>query len=520
MTSLFLATARREYAKILMVAVTVGLGLAVFLYPLHKPIPPGVDAAVYLNDAHWIVEHHALPKSGQITYHGSTAYPAPLTALNLAVISQLTGWPLAYPTFSVYQALLIVLLLLSCYLVGTIYGRTMAILFPVAALGSHALIRLFIGSTVANILAFIIINCLFYLTHDYVKRKRQVSLILIAIFLVGLYFAHSYLTAPLFIPIYFLYFILVIATNHSLRQGCIAAIQRWPRWLKVGVPLILVGSIAAFVIYYIPVFREARYSFWLNQPASKFAGVIPASLYQTYLGNFIFIPGVLGLCVYAFRPKKNLLSYRVLPWLWIIVLLGLLQLYHLGIHFFYERIVFLGGIFLSFFAAYFITWAFAGRGRGLAITGISFFIILTIVSGSVYAKDLYDKSNLATSDQIQALRILHDISKPEDQVYSHINGVSETYHDVMVSDRDIVYLKTKAVNCVPNDARCLAFTTPEAESSYTYFRTGGAKYYLFLKPSQEGNAALDELISRYAANRHYRALFRSDRAALFTLGGQ
>lgn len=511
-------TLRSQFAQALGLAVIVGLGIAVFLYPLQKPMPPGVDAAVYLNDAHWIVEHHALPKAGQITYHGSTAYPAPMTALNAAAISQLTGWPLVFPTFSVYQAWLIVLLLLSCYLVGSIYSRSMAILFPLAVLGSHALIRLFIGSTVANILAFIIINCLFYLVHDYVTRRRQASLALVPIFLAGLYYAHSYLTAPLFIPVFLLYFLLVIATNTGLRQKFSSAIRRWPLWLKIGIPLAAVGLITAFIIYYIPVFREARYSFFLNQPASKFAGVIPVDRYQEYLGNFIFVPGVLGLIVYALRPKKNLLSYRVLPFLWIVVLLGLLQLYHLGISFFYERLVFLGGIFLSFFAAYFVNWVFVGRGRILAIAGILIFTTQTVISGAVYAKDLYDKSNLIKPDQVQALNLLRDVSKPTDQVYSHINSVSETYHDVIVSDRDIIYLTTKAVNCLIADARCHAFTTPEAETSYEYFRTYGVQYFLFMKNSQEGNAVLDELIDRYTAHpERYQRLFFTDRVALFML---
>lgn len=487
---------------VLPVSILLGIcGLAIFIFSpaISKPIPPGVDAGVYLSDARWILEHHSAPKIYQATYHGSRTYPAPLTAVNLAIAEFISGLDLTFPIFSAYQIFLIVLLIVSSYLVGLIYGPRVAWLYPLSLLGSYAIIRLFIGSTVSNLLAFSYMNVAFYLVHRYRQRFESSVAALLVLFLSGLYLTHNYLTAPIFLPMFIVYIGYLLLIDRQFRAGCVGRLRALNKKILITSAIAGFAALTYLVIVYIPVFQEAKYTFWNNVATSKFQVPIPISQYQNYLGPFLSSLGVIGLALYVIRFRENILTYRVFPIFWIVALVLLLQLYHLGIVFYYERLLFLGGPAIALFAAYAVNSFLdvrSGRAPLGAVT-VGLFVILIASSGLGRVTALYKASNRVSRSQIEALNLLRTSTRLGEQIYSHVSGASQTGHDVMVSDRDILHLSTVFERCDLIDTVCRAFNKPGLQESQAFFRAQGVRYFLFLKPSFDGNELLDRLVTKY-----------------------
>ncbi len=493
------------------------LGVAIFLYAVVKPVPPGVDAAVYINDVHWIVDNNTLPKPYQLTYHGSGAYTAPLTDLNLALLNIVTNLDIVFPLFSIYQIFLILLLLLSCYLVGRIYGKFSSILLPIALLGSFSIIRLFIGSTVSNLLAFVYINITYYFTYKYFATRKKIYPILIAVFLLALYLTHNYLTAPIYILTYIVYVALLIGINKTLRSEIKKIFFALNRYFRLLAICLLFLPLLFFFKLYLPVFKEAKHAFWLSISSNKFMKVIPFSEFHTYLGDFVFVTACLGILVYVTRFKENIRSYKLLPVIFFIVIAGLSQTYKLGVNFYFERIIFLAGTVVAVFSAFYIfQLSRMGFNRKIMVVISSIFIVLIVTAGANRVYNLYNQSNKVTAQQIEALRLLNQVSGKDDLVYSNFNAVSETYHDSMLTDRDIRYFSTSRTLCNAADVGCIALNTPSADSSLRYFKEKNVKYFLFMKNSFEGNGKLDALIALYQ-NNHYISLFSGRDVSLFKI---
>jgi len=503
---------------LIILVLEVILAIFVFLYPVLKPIPVGTDAATYLNDAKWITNNEVLPAPKQATYHGYLAYPSPFTSLIIVLLNKFTGLNLVYPLFSIYQLFLIFLIILSSYSVGKIYNNLMSLLLPIALLGSFAIIRLFIGSTVSNLLAFVYINIIYYLVYQYLITKKNRILILIILCLIDIFFTHNYLTAPLFIPLFILYTVFIFLVDKQLKHYLFINIKRINRYIKTFVLLIFTGLLLSFIFFYKSVFYEAISAFWKTSVEDKFRGAIPASQYGIYLGSFVFLIAIAGLIFYIIRFKKNILSYKILPFLWIIFLLGMLQTYRLGFDFYYERIIFLAAIFIPFFAAYLINFAFekTPTSRRYFILILALFFVLTITSGLNKVWALYDSSNAVSKNQIMALNLLKDVSQNNDLVYSNVNAVSQTAHDIMISGRNIIYLSTEIVFCKENTA-CLAFNEPNDKLSIDYFKKNNVKYFLFMMPSYEGNERLNILIKKYESSNYYNDLVNLSDVMLFKL---
>lgn len=495
----------------------VVLGIFVFLYPVLKPVPPGVDAMVYINDVHWLVDNKSVPKPNQNTYHGSSAYVAPMTDLNLALMNILTGLDVVFPLFSVYQIILIVLIVLSSYLIGKIYGRFMSLLLPIAVLASFSLIRLFIGSTVSNLLAFVYMNIIYYLSYRYYLTKKFINIPLIVLVFISLFLTHNYLSAPVFTSVFILYALILLIVDKHLRSYVKSSLLSINKYLRTAGIVIIVALLAYLFIIYLPVFKEAKNAFWQNTVTSKFRGAVPISQYSTYLGPIVYFFATLGILFYVLHFKKNVLSYRSLPLLFTLALLILMQTSSLGINFFYERLVFLAAIVVALFSVYFITHvAIRFSNSRYKMVVMALFVVMVIPSGVIQAKNLYNSSNKITRPQIEALNLLKSVSSFNDTIYSNISGVSETYHDQMVSDRYIAYFPTSPKNCINHEIRCLVFNSPDEQSSRQYFKENNINYFIFLKNNQEGNSLLDQLISKYQTA-GYIELFSEKNVSLFKL---
>ncbi|MFA6908598.1 MAG: hypothetical protein WC289_01800 [Patescibacteria group bacterium] len=496
---------------------SVCLGILIFLYPVLKPVPPGVDAAVYINDVHWIIDHGTLPAPYQVTYHGSGAYTAPLTDLNLSLLALITGLDVVFPLFSLYQLFLILLLVISCYLVGRIYGNFFSVLLPVAVLGSFSIGRLFIGSTVSNLLAFTYIGFIYYFSHAYFTKRKKAYLVLIILLLVSLYLTHNYLTAPIFIFSYAVYVCLLFIMNSELRSMIKKTFLSINIKVRTASLIAIVMAFSYFLKLYIPIFKEAKNVFWQSVSSNKFMGIIPLSEFHKHLGHFIFTLGMLGLLFYVLQYKRNMKSSRLLPALFFVIIAILSQTYHIGVNFYFERVVFLAGTFIAIFATYFMAHLLQMRLSKRYVIVVTFMFVILIVSlAGNRMSSLYDASNKITEPQIKALQLLKSVSDKNDIVYSNINAVSETYHDSMLSDRDIYYFSTSLSLCRTNDSRCIALNTPTEASSIHFFKNNNIRYFLFLKNSYEGNGKLDVLISQYK-NQYYTSIFSGEGVELFKL---
>lgn len=483
-----------------------------------KPVPPGVDAAVYLNDVRWILNNHKLLKSNQPTYHGSSAYPAPLTDLNIVLLHLATNLDLVAPLFTLYQILLILLLLASSYLVGQIYSKTMSFLLPVAILGSFSIIRLFVGSTISNLLAFVYMNMIFVFICSFIKTKRVGSLFGIFFFSSGLYLTHNYLSAPIFIPTLVVYLLFLLIVDKKFRSATRSLFIGLRPYLKVALFIGFLFLMFVVVKAYLPIIKEARHAFLNTTIFTVFRKPIHLNELGPYFGTFSYGIAIIGLAAYLVK-KSNFLTHKSLWIFWIVVLLSLLQLYRIGVNFFYERLVFLGAIAISLFASYAVDSLRESAHKQFYKYGVivTLFITTLIVTGTNQINTLYLNSNKINADQIEGLTILRKVSTIQDVVYSQVNGVSETYHDMMVSDRDIVYFPTIQRNCIKGSLACEAFTTPKDFQSKNFFHKNNIKFFLFLKPNMEGNVYLDRLVAQYQSDPAYSMLFQKASISVFYL---
>lgn len=501
----------------LVLLCTLALGILVFVYPVQKPVPPGVDASSYIYGARWITEHQQIPLPGQPTYQGLRAYTAPITDINLSILHQLSGLDLTFPLFSYYQLGLVLLLLLSSYLVGQMYGGYVSLLYPLFVLGSFAVIRLFIGSTVANLLAFSFINVLYYLSLSYQRRRRSGLLWIGGLLLVALFMTHNYLSAPITLTVFVLYVAVVLTFQPALRHQLTRRIRAMPVWGKLStlVTIVILGIFA--VNKYLPVVNEARQAFWHTTPG-KFMNVIAVSQYPVYLGPTVFTIGVIGMLLFVFHRPRVVFGAQAFPLLWMVVLSALLQAYRLGVTFFYERIVFLGGMFIALFAAYALSRVIKNQHRAprSVATIVALVVILVITEGITQVKSLYDKSNLITQSQLTALRVIKTTVPADAVIYSNYNALSQTAHDVLMSDHGIAHVGTNPSKCA-GDALCQSFTSPTRTESDSYFRQHDMRYFLFLKPSVDGNEILTRLERNYQTSGKFDTLFQSADAVLLRI---
>ena len=504
---------------IILVLITI-LGIFVFIPAIQKPIPPGVDAVTYINDVNWIFQNETLPDPYQPTYHSFLAYPSQGTDINLFVWSVITGLNVVYPLFNIYQIFLIILLIVSSYLVGGLYSRLVAILFPLALIGSFSIIRLFIGSTISNLLAFSFVNIIFYCVFQYVvcKNKRMAPLTIIILF--SLLITHGYLTAPIFIATFFIFLFFLFFINRDTRIETVAIIKRIHWFVLISSLLIFLFFLVYLFFYYRDLFIEALNSFLRPSQNEKFREVIRFKQYGSYLGPFLFQIGTLGLLLYLARWKKNLLSFRVLPLLWIGMLALLLQTYRFGVDFFFERLIFLSGVFFALFAAYGVDALIKLRRitySPVVFFIIAFFIVLVVSGGANQVQTLYASSNKVQSDHIQALKIVQTKTTIENQIFSNESAVSQTLHDVMIADRDFIYLKIGKTHCPQADAACYAFNEPNRENSINFFRENSINFFLLIKPSVDGDALVNDLSKVYQDSKLYDTLFLSPNVGLFKL---
>ena len=503
----------------LLIVLIAVLAIIYFYYPIIEQIPVGTDAATYINEANWIVNNGDVPIPYQPTYYGFIAYVAPFTSLNIALLQEFTGLETQYPIMSIYQIFLILLLVFTSFLIGKIYSRLMSILLPIALLGSFSIIRLFMGSTVSNLLAFVFVSFIYYIIHQYVKNKNKKFIALMLLSLISLYLTHKYLTAPAFFVFIFFYAIYLFIVKHQIRTFIFSEIKKIGRY-PLGIIIISAVSSIGYLIYaFYPVIVEGITAFWQTNNGDKFRGEILTSQYGGYLGPILFSFALIGIAFYVIKIRKHLLSFRVFPLFWIVILLVILQTYRLGIDFYYERIVFLAGVFIPLFAAYYIDFIVSKNSLSIKFKSliVSFFIILITVTGVNRIVELYNNSNVVTKTHIEALQILNEVSKNDDIIYSHINGVSQTNHDTMISDRYIVKLSTDYASCPIDNFSCIAFNRPLEDESIDFFKENKIKYFLLMKPNSEGNTNIDNLVEKFSNNIYYKNLFNSNDAYLFEL---
>lgn len=497
-------------------ALEVILAIFVFLYPTEKPIPVGVDAGSYITDARWISNNKTIPSAYESTYYNYSAYVSPLTSVFLTAAHQVTGLEITYPLFSVYQIFLIVLLVLSSFMVGRLYSSSMAALFPVIVIASFSVIRLFMGSTVANLLAFSFMNMGYVVLFQYFHTKRTIYLFLLGLFTIFTFLTHSYLSAPFFIVVIFSTFIIAIICNSQFRHGIWSRFSTLRRYWQVLILGIIVTLGVSLSIVYLPIVREAITAFVKTNIATNFRMPIPIRQYRDYLGQWLFTFTAFGLGLYILRVRQHFRSHTIFPLVWAGLTLAVLQTYRLGVSFFFERILLLGGISGALFAAYFFVTSLkklrVGRVGSTIILGL--FLSVTLRSGVMQVHSLYTRSNLVTDTQVVALQKLRDSAPANTVVYSHTNGASQTAHDVMVSERHISHFST--YYCERADENCQAFNDPMNEKSKRVFIANGVQYFLFMKPSEEGNEILDRLIRKYRFP-NYSVVYQANDVWLFQM---
>lgn len=504
-----------QLLRVLVLIAIIGLASVIYFYPIRNQVPPGADSSVYVNDVRWILENHRLPKPNEALTHGIQAYPSPGTDFVVTSIVLLTGLPVI-TAFAWYQLLLIILLFFTSYLVGQLYSKRIALFSLVALLGCFALYRLYIGSTVSNLMAFSIINLIFYFSIVLSRATRKIFYVaVLALLFILLYLFHSYLTAPIFIGAYAAYFIFLTLTKSEFRTHVSLFIRRSPRQVLIVFGLFILSVILILANKYRAIGFQAMEAFTSPGTGDKFQYIVEWKQIGSLLGQPIWNLALLGLFIFLSSWKKNFHSWRIFPLLWLVVLWVLMQSYKFGVNFYFERLVFLAGVFTALFAA--ISIAKGVHEKKATLLLIFLFVSIMVVSGTDYMVTLFKASNKVGDDQLAALEILANRVKPTDVVFSNNNGVSQTRHDVIITDANITYYPSVQANCPVNDRICKSFASPGSKQAVDVLEKDFVQYILLLKPNYESNSDLDVLAKKYSIHPRFKILYTSNEAYVFQL---
>jgi len=500
--------------RVFIITAVICLASLIYYYPIRNHVPPGVDSSVYINDVRWILSHHHLPPH-QIITHGLAAYPSPGTEIVVASIVLLTNLPIT-TVFVYYQLFLIIMLFLTTYLVGTLFSKKLALFFIFLLLGSFSLYRLYIGSTISNLMAFSLMNLIFYYTIIISRVARKMPyVILVTILFVLLYLFHNYLSFPIFTGTFIIYLFILALTRNEFRTHLKLFFIQKSKFVLISIGLLLIGFLFFIINKYKAIGLEALWAFTSPDPHDKFQGIIEWKQIGALIGQPLWNLALIGLLMYLGNWKKNVFSWRIFPLLWLVILWILMQSYHLGVHFYFERLVFLAGVMVPYFAAIVVIKVLHSKRQAPLI--VSLIITTMIISGIGYMTWLFKASNFVGNDQLTALQILAKRVTSTDLILENVNGVMETRHDVIITDGNFKYYPSLKMSCPVDDFLCYAFTSPDSKSAVEALKEARINYVLLMKPNNELNSDLDSLAQKYLNNSSVNTLFVSNNAYLFNL---
>ena len=333
----------KKSKAILLFALAVTF-FAVVVWPaFSRPTPPGGDASIYIIDAAEALKSHRLtPTVESLTVYGRAPYESPLPVAGLSLLAHLTGLPLAYPLFSIYQGFFLLLILLfGGYLASRLGGVAGFVPFGLAL--SYGFLFLINSATLSNFAAFVII--LGYATL--IARELTIGRFLLGTALAAglLMETHRSLSFLVFALV-----VIVIAPTivYQERGRLRDLIRRYPLPSLGGIALLI--PLAIYGLRW-PV---ALVAYNLNQPVFWTPGPFRtapqlADFLGTFGGVIVVALAVLGGTTLLGKRGWGRVTLFMVAWILICLLLSLLP--YAGVYFYAGRFIYEAAPFMMVFAA-------------------------------------------------------------------------------------------------------------------------------------------------------------------------
>jgi hypothetical protein len=489
---------------------------------LYKPIPSGTDAYTYVHSAMWMQDNHKLVKKYQDTYAGAKAYVAPINEINLFLMGEETISDISYPIMSFYQIILIIALILSLMSLGYIITSSyrVALLSAFFILGNYGIFRLFIGSSVSNFLAFVIIN-IFCIILFYLKKSfHYFHLICLFFLLFALIVVHRYFTAPLFIITLIIYIVIYSLINNNFRDKITFFYHKYRTFTFFVCSIILFLLLILILIFKAP-FTEALNSYFDENIKDSFIKEIPIYDYYYNIGSLLYFIGIVSFIVFPFVFRKYWKDLEIL-WLFVLLMLIFPITYYFGFYFNFDRILFLTIPYFSLFAAILCDF-FLKRFHFLASSLLLIIIIFTLTINGVYTNiDLYKNSNLVFPEHIETLKFINSHTDLDEIIITNKNSISDTRHDRIISHRKFYVFSSdpKLIDEISGNKNKKEtnkiIQEPDSKSSLSFLCKNNIQY-IFLVKNKEAKEEVDRIIEQYKNSENYILVNSNKYTYLFKL---
>jgi hypothetical protein len=505
----------------LTLALATAIVVVVFSMILYKASPPGTDAFTYIHEAMWVQDNDAVPQPYQKTYANANAYVSPITALNLFLLSDTSGQDITSSVNNFYQIILIALLALSLVALALTSGSPrLALLTLVGLLGSYGLYRLNIGSTLANLLAFTLVNSI-AITLWWLRKKVQLwHLALLLGQLLGLIYLHRYLTAPIVLAVLALYGCVVLLVSRDRRSQLVSWIQHHRRLAKLSAVIAVSGLVLVYIVFQNPIFEAIR-SFITTDSGDTSDYIFLLSDYRTYIGQPLYVLGVLGFIAFPFAFRHYWPQFGFV-WCLTAFVLGLPLFALLGIDFYYDRTVIMAIPYLALFGAIMIEQVIVKLSPLLQRLTTAAIIVTGLVIGVSTNVDIYYNSNFVTPEHEAAYAYLTAISQPDEIALTNPNTISATRHDAIISHRDIRALtvdpqKVDQLAVGLEAARYSVIQQPDNRVTQKYLRSHNIHFVILVKTGTAEEPFVRELIKSYRTSPHFVRAFANATVEIYQL---
>jgi len=449
--------------------LTIVLICFVFSYHLRKPIPSGVDAINYIPGAQWIEKTGNAPDTYSPIQLGYVGYTSPLPSLDLAILQEISSINLTYPLFSIFQMLVLILLCLTTYLVGSIYSKIAGIFSMFFLMISTGIIFLFTSSTIANLLALSLINVLFYIIYKFQKTKNKKYVILFIIFLTALFFTHRQLTFPLFLVVFPVYCLIIAFKSKNSVKFYLYRIKTSIKRNKIFsiVCFAVLAVILSYIIYELANYLNSIVTEWykayvIEDRTSKFGKLITPSDWIDYLGLIYTSFSLLGLIIIIKKIALNKkYSFYIFPLVWIAISLLLSLINYFGISFEAMRWFYQSYIFLALFsgiAVFEILKSFVFK-KFLSSIIITIIIIIITIQG-VKTNLLYSNTtNFVEDDDIALFELAYNKTSYGEKIlidnYTRYHG----YENLLIHAERILDYNLGKTASMSNESTLLQYMT-------------------------------------------------------------
>ncbi|MEK7460703.1 MAG: hypothetical protein AAB647_00635, partial [Patescibacteria group bacterium] len=432
--------------------------VAVVWPAFSRPTPPGGDASVYIIDSAEALRAHRLtPTTEALNIYGRAPYESTLPIAGLTILASLTGLTLAYPLFSIYLGLVLLLLVgLGGYLAGKLNGVPGFVPFGLAL--SYGLLFLVNSATLSNFIALVIV----VLYAIYLTRQPNFGRFVLATAITGglLFVTHKSFSFLVFGATILIILPIVIYHERNF-------LTTWIRKFPSAAFAILMAAISAGTL--LAKWPVALIKYNLNQDVFWSPGPFRTA---PQLGDFLSSFGGVVTVMLAIYGLKMLLDNkpfsRVTLFMstWVLVSVALSLLPYAGVYFYAGRFIYEAVVFVVIFTAVGLgrLWQQTLTTRSIAIL-LAIILLATVAPAALTTgRELAQSSNTVSSSDLIGFTAVKKIVG-ENQVILANYSLSAPYRLGLIErrtvERNIRVGETLLVNPTSGPIDYIMLTKPD-----------------------------------------------------------